>query len=87
MCIRIRVADPESHAVVWDPLEVCVLAPLTAGAWPGGAVEIARILDEVAAILADVGARRTWSGFRCFCGEPILLPPRLARLAQLECRR
>lgn len=76
MCIRIRVAVPEAHAVVWDPLEVCVLVPGTGGVDDD-------VLDELAEILRDLGARRLWSGFRCFCGEPILLPPELTDRRQV----
>lgn len=70
MCIRIRVAEIAPHVVVWDPLEIRVLV--------GGGTDPALALDRLAAVLADLGARRTWSGFRCFCGEPVVLPPELA---------
>ncbi|RAG80602.1 hypothetical protein DN069_37260 [Streptacidiphilus pinicola] len=70
MCIRIRVAEIAPHAVVWDPLEVLVL--VGAGTDPASAREL------IAAVLTDLGARRTWSGFRCFCGEPVVLPTELA---------
>ncbi|WP_143094422.1 hypothetical protein [Streptacidiphilus jiangxiensis] len=67
------MAVAEAHAVVWDPLEVCVLVP-GAGAVPASRD---RVLEEVVAVLQDLGARRVWSGFHCFCGEPILLPAEL----------
>lgn len=70
MCIRIRVADAAARAVVWDPLEVCVLV--------GCGTDPALALAQIGAVLGDLGARRTWSGFRCFCGEPVVLPPELA---------
>jgi hypothetical protein len=54
----------------WDPREIRIL--VRAGADPRLA------LAGVAAVLADVGAHRTWSGFQCYCGEPIRLPSELA---------
>jgi hypothetical protein len=54
----------------WDPRQICVL--VRAGADPRLA------LVGVAAVLTDVGAHRTWSGFQCFRGEPVRLPSELA---------
>ncbi|WP_370097046.1 hypothetical protein [Streptacidiphilus sp. MAP12-20] len=67
------MADVAPQAVAWDPLEVSIVVR------SGTPARIA--LDEVSAVLQDLGATRTWEGYRCFCGDPLTLPAALAGLA------
>lgn len=70
MCIRICVSDlAHGQVACWDAHEVRVLVRV--GDDPCLA------LAGVATVLVDLGARRTWAGFRCYCGEPVRLPPEL----------
>jgi hypothetical protein len=65
------MADVAPQAVAWDPLEVSITVRA------GTPTEVA--LPEIHAILTDLGAKWAWQGLRCFCGDPLALPPVLKR--------
>lgn len=67
MCTLITMAEDQPAPAIWDPDEITIT--VQRGTHPH------YLIRELHALLADLGAPPSTGTLRCFCGDPITLPP------------